>query len=78
MGEFVTTRPTWIESKICELLIRLKSWATNNFHHGFKLDSKLLGQHVALGFEVLQMVSEPILVPSGWWGKPHWGMFVTS
>ncbi|KAJ9536158.1 hypothetical protein OSB04_un000659 [Centaurea solstitialis] len=35
------------------------------------LDSKLLGQSVASGFGVLQMVSKPILVPSGWWGKPH-------
>ena len=81
----VTTRPTWIKSIICELLISLKSWVTNNFHHGFKLGSKLLGQSVAWGFGVLQMVSEPILIPSGWWGKPHQGMmsprggmFVTS
>ena len=74
MWEFVTTRHTLIESRICESLISLKSWAINKFHHGFKLDSKLLGQAITLGFEVLQMVSEPILVSSGWWGKPHRGM----
>ena len=41
-GDYITTRRTWIENGICEFLISLKLWATNNFHHGFKLGSKLL------------------------------------
>ena len=73
-GFLVTTRPTLIESRICESLTSLKSWATNNFYHGFKLGLKLSGQPIALGFVVLQMVLESILVPSGWWVKHHWGM----
>jgi len=44
-----------VENGIWELLVSLKSWATNNFHHGFKLDSKLLGHSVALGFGVLHL-----------------------
>ena len=74
MEEFVTTRLTLTESRICESLISLKSWTTNNFYYGFKLDLKLLGQPVALGFGVLQILSEPIFVSSGWLGKPHRGM----
>ena len=81
----VTTRPTLIENRICESLISLKSCVTSNFHHDFKLDLKLFGQSITLGFGVLQMPSEPILVLSGWWDKPHqgmishWrGMFITS
>ncbi|KAJ9538411.1 hypothetical protein OSB04_031144 [Centaurea solstitialis] len=43
-GKFVTTRSTWIQNEIHKLLISLKLRGTNKFHHGFKLDLKILGQ----------------------------------
>ena len=46
---FIINSLTWIENGICELLISLKLWATDNFWHDFKLDSKLLGTETDLG-----------------------------